>query len=59
MVIGDKMSKCLILSKIFCLIAVFGFITYLCSSKSVYMALGGLSLTIGSILLIIDEKKNE
>ena len=53
------MSKCLILSKIFCLIAVFGFITYLCSSKSVYMALGGLSLTIGSILLIIDEKKNE
>ena len=58
MVIGDDMSKYIIASKIFYLIAIIGFITYLCTSKSAYMMVGGLSLIVGSTLMIID-KKNE
>ena len=53
------MSKYIIASKIFYLIAIIGFVTYLCTNKSAYMMVGGLSLTVGSILMLIDKKKNE
>ena len=53
------MSKYIIISKIFYLIAIAGFVTYLCTNKSAYMMVGGLSLIMGSVLMIIDKKKNE
>ena len=52
------MSRYIIASKIFYLIAIIGFVIYLCTSKSAYMMIGGLSLIVGSTLMIID-KKNE
>jgi len=55
----DKMSKYIIVSKIFYVIAIIAFITYLCTSKSAYMMVGGLSLIMGSLLVIMDKKKNE
>ena len=53
------MSKCMIISKIFYVLAIIFFVTYLCISKSYFMALGGVSLIIGSILMMIDGKKNK
>ncbi len=53
------MSKYLIISKIFYVIAIIGFVTYLFVNKSAYMMVGGLSLIMGSIFMIIDKKKNE
>ena len=54
------MNKCLIVSKIFDVLAIIGFILYLITKYSYFMFIGGLSLIIASILLIISKKdKNE
>ena len=53
------MDKFLILSKVFYVIAIIWFVLYLINNKSYCMALGGLSLIVGSILMIVAKKKNE
>lgn len=53
------MSKCIIVSKIFYCLSIFGFVTYLITNKSAYMAIGGFSLIVASSLVIIDSKKNK
>ncbi len=54
-----NMNKSTIICDIFYVLAVIFFLTYLFTKRSGFMALGGISMLIGSTIMLLNTKKSK